>query len=75
MYFKSTYETGLVYSEGWYGTLDYAPEGVEILLYNDNDGYCICRKDEYDSALLSQDTVTELTEEQALQIVGEINGG
>ena len=39
-YFKSSYQPGLVYSPGWYGTLDYAPTAT-ILLYDDNNGFCI----------------------------------
>ena len=39
-YFKSTYQLGLAYSPNWYGTLDYAPPAT-VLLYDDNQGYCI----------------------------------
>lgn len=39
-YFKSTYETGIAYSPNWYGSMSYAPAAT-VLLYNDNEGYCI----------------------------------
>jgi hypothetical protein len=39
-YFKSYYEKTLSYSPNWYGTMDYAPPAI-VLLYDDNQGYCI----------------------------------
>ena len=39
-YFKSHYQLGIFYSPNWYGILDYAPNAI-ILLYDDNQGYCI----------------------------------
>lgn len=59
-YFKSNYEKGLAYSENWYGTLDYAPPAT-VLLYNDNDGYCIGKME---SAL--PNGITAMTETEAL---------
>ena len=38
-YFKSAYKR-CTYSPGWYGTLDWAPPAT-VLLYNDNDCWCI----------------------------------
>jgi len=59
-YFKSFYDKGIAYSPNWYGTLDYAPL-AEVLLYDDNQGYCIGRMD---SAL--PDGVISITEQEAL---------
>ena len=39
-WFKSAYEPGIVYSQGWYGTLDYAPPAT-VVLYDDSAGFCI----------------------------------
>lgn len=39
-YFKSYYDKTLSYSPDWYGTLSYAPPAT-VLLYNDNEGFCI----------------------------------
>lgn len=38
-YFKSYYNP-CKYSPNWYGALDYAPPAT-VLLYNDNDNFCI----------------------------------
>lgn len=58
-YFKSFYDVGLSYSPNWYGTLDYAPLAT-VLLYDDNQGYCIG----YMESALPQGVVS-LTEEEA----------
>lgn len=41
-YFKSFYKPGTAYSPNWYGTMNHAP-AAEVLLYDDNQGYCIGR--------------------------------
>lgn len=66
-YFKSTYEP-CVYSENWYGTLDYAPRAT-VLLYNDNECFCIGYLEDVDkyNLLLNATTVTAYSnEEEAL---------
>ena len=62
-YFKSFYDKGIAYSPNWYGTLNYAPAAT-VLLYDDNQGYCIGYME---SAL--PDGVQALTESEALAIV------
>lgn len=62
-YFKSNYNP-CAYSPNWYGTLDYAPSST-ILLYNDNENYCIG----YMESSLPEGVVS-MTESEAL---AEIN--
>ena len=62
-YFKSYYDKTLSYSPDWYGTLSYAPPAT-VLLYDDNQGYCIG----YMASELP-DGVQALTESEALAIV------
>lgn len=62
-YFKSYYDKTLSYSPDWYGTLSYAPPAT-VLLYNDNEGFCIG----YMASELP-DGVQALTESEALAIV------
>ena len=62
-YFESSYTPGIAYSPNWYGTMNYAPAAT-VLLYNDNQGYCIGYME---SAL--PDGVQALTESEALAIV------
>ena len=62
-YFKSFYDKTLSYSPDWYGTLSYAPPAT-VLLYNDNEGFCIG----YMASELP-DGVQALTESEALAIV------
>ena len=64
-YFKSSYPVGIAYSPNWYGTLDYAP-AAEVLLYDDNNGYCIGRMD---SALPAG--VIPMTEQEALAEIAQ----
>jgi len=40
-YYETTYPSGLVYSQGWYGTLGHSPDGGTIWLYDDNNGICL----------------------------------
>lgn len=58
-YFKSFYDKTLAYSPNWYGTFDYAPI-ADVLLYNDDEGYCIGTINE-----ITED-IMEITEEDAL---------
>jgi len=62
-YFKSFYDQGIAYYPNWYGTMDYAPPAT-VLLYDDNQGYCIG----YMASELP-DGVQALTESEALAIV------
>jgi len=62
-YFKSYYDIGIAYSPNWYGTLNYAPPAT-VLLYDDNQGYCIG----YMEGELPEG-VQALTESEALAIV------
>lgn len=62
-YFKSKYDKTVSYSPNWYGSMDYAPTAT-VLLYNDNEGYCVGYME---SALPTE--VTAMTEDEAL---GEI---
>lgn len=39
-YFKSYYTPGIAYSPNYYGTLSWAPAAT-VILYDDNEGYCI----------------------------------
>lgn len=43
-YYKTSYPSGLAYSQGWYGTFTYAPPATEILLFDDtwSDEFGIC---------------------------------
>lgn len=40
-YYKTTFPTGLRYSEGWYGTFEYAPDNADIVMFDDDKGLCI----------------------------------
>lgn len=40
-YFQTSFPPGLRYSQGWYGTFEYAPPAHEILLFDDDRGICI----------------------------------
>ena len=62
-YFKGFYDKGIAYSPNWYGTLNYAPPAT-VLLYDDNQGYCIG----YMESTLPEG-VQALTESEALAIV------
>ncbi len=62
-YFKSFYDQDIAYSPNWYGTMDYAPPAT-VLLYDDNQGYCIG----YMEGELPEG-VQALTESEALAIV------
>jgi len=64
-YFKGFYELGIAYSPNYYGTMPYAP-AAEVLLYDDNNGYCIGRMD---SAL--PDGVISMTEQEALAEIAQ----
>lgn len=66
MYFKSNYTPGIKYSPGWYGTLNYAPLAT-ILLYNDEDGYCIGTINETIAG------IEYITEEAALTIINAVD--
>jgi hypothetical protein len=63
-YFKSYYQS-CSYSPNWYGTLDYAPSAT-ILLYNDNECYCIG----YMESELPNEVIP-LTEEEALAEISQ----
>ena len=65
-YFKGFYDLGIVYSRNYYATLDYAPSAT-VILYNDNEGYCIGYME---SAL--PDGVTAMTEADALAEVVQV---
>lgn len=65
-YFKSTYSP-CAYSPNWYGTLDYAPP-ANVLMYNDEDCFCIGTMDEVIEG------VQYIPEEEALTIVDSSEG-
>ena len=68
-YFKSNYDEVGAYSKGWYGTRDYAPPAT-ILLYNDNENYCIG----YMESELPEYLIP-LTESEALELIDNAEDG
>ena len=61
-YFKFEIPAGLGYSPNWHGTMDKCPSKVEILLYNEQDGYGIaCTPDK-----ILPKGITAITEAVAL---------
>ncbi len=59
--------TRITYSLGWHGTMPKCPKGVEVLLYNDRDGYGIAQtKDNF-----KPKEVTFIREEEALGALTE----
>jgi len=40
-YYQTTFPKGLRYSENWYGTFSQAPEGAEIIMFDDDNGICV----------------------------------
>ena len=67
-WFKSNYDTSIEkYSEGWYGTMDYAPLAT-ILLYNDALGYCVGYMEAFDNP-----DVNYITEAEAQALIASVD--
>jgi hypothetical protein len=67
-YFKFDIPKGLGYSPGWHGTLDKCPSDVEVLLYNEREGFGIaCTPDK-----TLPKGITAITEEEALSTMTTI---
>lgn len=55
----------VTYSPGWHGTMPKCPRDVEVLLYNDKEGFGIAKSED---AFVPQE-VTAVTEKEALDLV------
>ena len=67
-YFRFEIPKGLGYSPGWHGTLDKCPSKVEVLLYNEQDGFGIaCTPDK-----ILPKGITAITEAEALSTMTTI---
>lgn len=69
-YVKCFYGQNVVYSKGWYCTLDYAPP-LEVVFYDDNEGYCIgYTESELDyNALISNEPIFPISEMDTYMII------
>ena len=45
-YFRFNIPSGISYSPNWFGTMPKCPKNVEVLLYNDKEGYGIAKTED-----------------------------
>lgn len=66
-YFRFEIPAGVKYSPNWHGTMPRCPKDVEVLLYNDKEGYGIAKTED----IFKPPEVEVLAEAEALKVVRE----